>query len=387
MSYNPRFNYNDAIVRGLMRIEAARAVVDVLPVPLDVGLRLRVEARVRSTHHSTRIEGNRMKESAVTGAVLNSMTRRAPDEVEVRNYWRALEWIELQCENPDLRIGESTFRALHAIILPPEKPGRPPKRSVYRTTEIGVIDARTRDYEYQAPEPAHVPALMAGLAAWLASSAAASLPGPVRAAILAYQFVTVHPFVDGNGRTTRALATMELWRSGYGMRGFLSVEEHYTRDLGRYYAMLQMGLPANYHEGRHDPDLTPWIGYFVETLAAAADDVRRRATELYRAGHGAEPSPGEVLGRLQQQLLWRGFERALVSRSPPSFRSTDVAAWFGVHEKTAAEWLQGWRGEDFVAPASGDKRITAWKFSQFWETIIMKACANLLNKESDKEGV
>ena len=75
---------------------------------------------------------------------------------------------------------------------------------------------------------------MQELVEWWLGSAAGALPGPVRAGLVAHRFVSIHPFGDGNGRTARALATTELWRAGYDMRGFLSLEEHYTANLQAY---------------------------------------------------------------------------------------------------------------------------------------------------------
>lgn len=385
MTYSPRFHYTDRIVRDLMRIEGARAVVDVLPLPPDVGLRLRQEARQRSTHHSTRIEGNRLRETAIPSAVLHPLKKRTPDEVEVRSYWRALEWIELQCEREPAVIDEDTFRMLHPIIYPPSS-GRPPVKDPYRTEEVGVIDQRKGDYEYMAPEPKDVPKLMQDLAAWVEGDPARALPAPIRAAILAYQFVTIHPFMDGNGREARALATMELWRSGYMMRGFLSMEEYYTRNIERYYAMLQMGHPANYYQGRHNPDLTPWIEYFCELLAEAASAVRIQAESLYRHHPIAAPYPWESLSRLQQQLLSRSLALAVEGTIPPVFKPADVADWFGVHAKTATEWLRQWHGEEFVLPASGEERIRSWKLAAKWEELVVRAAEAVRLRESHKEG-
>lgn len=376
MNYSPRFDYTHPIVADLGSVEAARAVIDALSLPPDVGLRLRQEARSRSSHHSTRIEGNRLAQGDVASAVMRPAQRRTPDETEVRNYWRALEWIEVACEDRRFVIDEEAMRTLHALILPPAQ-GRPPKHSTYRSQEIGVIDSSRGRYEYMAPAPGDVPALMRALADWISSAAAAELPAPVRAAIVAYQFLTIHPFADGNGRTARALATLELWRSGYGMRGFLSIEEHYTRDLARYYSMLQMGLPANYYKGRHDPDLTPWLGYFVETLASAANELRTRAIALHHRVLPPQPYPWESLHRLQQQLLLR----CLGATTPPGgevrFSPAELADWFGVHSRTATEWLKRWAGEGFVEPASGTERIREWRLSPEWRALVGRAATLL----------
>lgn len=384
MAYDPRFRYIDELVTDLGRIEAARAIVDVLSLPPDVGLRLKQEARTKSTHHSTKIEGNRLRESAIAGVVVQPPERRTPDGVEVRNYWRALEWIELQCESPNVRITGETFLQLHAIILP-SAAGRPRKLSSLRTEEVGVIDQSRNDYEYQAPEPRDVPRLVDDLVGWLNGSAAQRLSAPIRAAILAYQFLTIHPFMNGNGRTARALATMELWKSGYGMRGYLSIEEHYTRDLARYYSMLQMGLPANYYQGRNDPDLTPWVSYFCETLAQAASELGRHAVTLHRRVAGFEPYPWERLSRLQQQLLVRCVGVAKENKGEARFTPADLADWFGVHKRTAIELLQNWHEDGFVKPGSGIQRVRSWVLGGEWAELIRPAVDSGPNREPAKD--
>src|SRR5690606_38132650 len=113
------------------------------------------------------------------------------------------------------------------------------------------------------------------------------------------------------GRTGRLLATAELWRSGYRMRGFFSFEEFFDADRAKYYRSLQMGLPIDFYDGRCDADLTQWIEYFVETMAKAADELRERAQELHAI---VEPSemPWERLSRRQQQVL----TRLLLDRAP-----------------------------------------------------------------------
>lgn len=104
---------------------------------------------------------------------------------------------------------------------------------------------------------------MKDLVARVGSLVAQSLPGPIRAGILAHRFVSIHPFGDGNGRTARALATSELWRSGYDMRGFLSLEENYMADLRADYDGLQMGLPVNFYEDDMIPTIRfGWSSFF-----------------------------------------------------------------------------------------------------------------------------
>jgi len=204
---------------------------------------------------------------------------------------------------------------------------------------------------------------------WRNSPAAKQLPGPIRAGILAYQFVTIHPFADGNGRTARALATAELWFSGYQMRGFLSVEEHYFQNLQRYYDSLQMGLDWDYYCGRNGPDLTPWLSYFAETLAKAASAVRDQSAAMQDA-NCRPATPGEGLNRRQQQLLSRLLLADRTAETIPSFSASDVAEWFMVSRQTAHAWLAEWRTGGLIEPASGAERVRSWRLNDEFNRLV-----------------
>lgn len=385
MSFSPRFSYSHAMVRHLGLIESARAVVDVLPLPQDQQLRLKQAARQRATRHSTRIEGNTLDSEQVGQAVMAVGKSQTEMQQEVRNYWRALEWIEEQLE-ANRQPSEEFIRELHSIILV-RGMGRRGLRSDYRKEECPVVDSATRRIDYAPPTPADVPVLMRGLVTWWEGKAAVELPGPVRAGLLAHRFVSVHPFGDGNGRTARALATAELWRSGYEMRGFLSLEEHYTADLGAYYEHLQMGLPVNFYDGRHDPDHNQWLEFFLATMARAADDLRHQAIGLY-APHRRRAPPWESLHRVQQQLLTRLMMRGLES-GPENlvFTPSDMVEWFGVSANTGREWLDRWRGDGFVQPAkAGAQRVRAYVLGARWDGLLREALAFSASDNTSKMG-
>ncbi len=372
MRFTARFRYTHELVHDLGRIERARGVVQCLPLPPDQGLLLRHRARFRSMMSSTAIEGNTLSEHESLRALVRPDTRLADMQQERRNYWRALEWIEKQA---DLRraIDENFIRELHGII--DVRPvGRRGKLSAYRTAECPVVDSATGAIDYGPPRPADVPGLMIDLAEWLHSQAAAVLPVAVRAGLLAHRFVSIHPFSDGNGRTTRALATAELWRSGYDMRGFLSIEEFFEGDRARYYRSLQLGLPVDFYAGRHDPDHTAWLEYFVSMMARAADTLRETAERLHAAARPPK-APWEPLGRQQQQVLNRVLLRVLTDEPEPNrIRPQELSEWFGVSPNTARDWLKSWVDPGFVAPLTpGAERVRRYRLADTWWNLIVHA--------------
>jgi|GEM_PF-127799 len=372
IKFDPRFRYTESMARDYGVIEAARAVIDVLPLPPDRILRLRQAARERTTQSSTRIEGNTLERAEIGRAVIGPGKAPSVMQQEVRNYWRALEWIEEQIEGnrPE---SEEFIRELHAVLIVKGQ-GRRGQRSDYRKSECPVVDTATGYIEYGPPRPADVPDLIKSLVAWWRDPATAKLLGPVRAGLLAHRFVSIHPFADGNGRTARALATTELWRSGYEMRGFLSIEEYYTSDLQAYYYSLQMGLPVSFYEGRHDPDHTWWLEYFLATMAKAAEGLREQAVALFAPEDHKSP-PWEGLRRVQQQILTRMVMRGSRKKTDPIvFTPRDVVEWFGVSANTARDWLEKWREEGFVRPERPDVlRIRSYVLAPYWADILKSA--------------
>lgn len=382
MSFIPRFSYSHHLVRHLGVIEAARAVIEVLPLPPDTTLRLRHDALQRSTRSSTQIEGNPLDEAAVRRAIARSDRTGSDAEQEVRNYWRALDRVEefAEAQTP---ITEAFIKELHRIVIVRGR-GRRGSKSEYRITECPVVDTVTRAIDYGPPEPGDVPVLMGELVDWLSSTAAAELSAPIRAAILTHRFLSIHPFNDGNGRTGRLLATAELWRSGYRMRGFFSFDEYFNADRDRYYRSLQMGLPVNFYEGRHDPDHTPWLLYFVETMARAADELQLKAKSLYQ-GAAADAPPWEELSRRSQQLLTRLLARVLDGvENPFAIGVSDIASWFGISDKTAREWLQEWTEGGLIYPVlvGSGARVRSYALAEEW----ISACFKIRESLSENSG-
>ena len=95
-----------------------------------------------------------------------------------------------------------------------------------------------------------------------------------------------HPYMDGNGRIARMIATYILRRGGYGLKGLFVLGNFYDRNLNDYYKALQMGLSRNYYFERHEADITTWLEYFLnglsEVYTEAAQIVQEKNSELLK---------------------------------------------------------------------------------------------------------
>ncbi len=99
----------------------------------------------------------------------------------------------------------------------------------------------------------------------------------VRAGLFHYQFETIHPFTDGNGRTGRLLTLLHLYQSGWDFKKILVLEDYYNRNRKTYYEALQTGET---YPARQQADLTNWLEYFVTGFLDEAKRVKDQVLSL-----------------------------------------------------------------------------------------------------------
>ncbi len=240
------------------RLDAGR------PFPPAAVARLREHFLVAWTHHSTAIEGNTLSLQETRAVLLDGVTvggKTLREHLEVVNHRDAVEWLEALVAGPREPVGERHVLELHRLVLKgiwPEEAGR------YRRTAVRIAGSR------HVPPAAHrVPDLMRKFGAWLeavtapdvadqaearrgvtlATSSSAEIEGAAHPVLVAAEahlrLVTIHPFVDGNGRTARLLMNLILMREGYPP-AVIEVGER-----PRYYDALELaaveGKPEPFH--------------------------------------------------------------------------------------------------------------------------------------------
>ena len=363
--WQPRYTLTPEIARRLMEIEAARAVVEQITLPPALQSEIRNRARLRSTHYSTRIEGNRLTlaeaEQVLAGRKVPFPSRER-DVEEVRSYWKALLRVE-ECAAKGAELTEELIQRIHALVEGRARPSR------YRDGQSSIQDSATGALVYLPPEVQDVPGLMAGLVSWIQQAEADRLPPPLIAGLAHYQFVTVHPYYDGNGRTARLLATFLLQRGGYGLNGLFSLEEEHARDLTAYYRSLAVHPHRNYYEGRDTADLTLWLEYFLAVLATAFTATRE---EVVRASREDSPTEPEVLRSLDARA------RAILALFVRQDRITapEVARLLGLSDRTARLLLQKWTQDGWLVVANPSRRGRVYELSASYRQFIGNGTAD-----------
>ncbi len=359
--WHPLYTLTPAIARALMDIEAARAVVGQTPLPPAAEAELRRRARIRSTHYSTRIEGNRLTLAEAEQVIEGKQAHfhgRERDVSEVKNYWNALLRVE-EWAAKKMPLTEELIQRLHALI----KEGTRAKPTPYRDGQNVIRDSASSAIIYLPPEAKDVPALMAALVEWVHMAEKDGLPIPLIAGLVHYQFVTIHPYYDGNGRTARLLATFILHRGGYGLNGFFSLEEHHARDLEGYYRSLVVHPHHNYYEGRAEADLTLWLEYFAKTLALVFTAAKDEALRYAKRGIPAEPEELRRLDHRARTVL------ALFAKAK-QVTTSQVAATLGLSERMTRLLLNTWVKDGWLVIANPSNRKRAYGLSVIYRQYI-----------------
>ena len=269
--FKPRFRYTNKIVRLLTRISASREVILNSPLIPKWEVALRQEAIIHSAHSSTSIEGNRLSLEQVNNlAQGREIIAVRKDKQEVLNYLNVLENIGKLLRGDSVH--EKDILNIHRMVTKDTLDG-PGDCGVYRNRYVVVGNRFTGEVFFRPPKNEDVPKLIRDLVKWINSKEEKELNPVIEAGIVHYEFVRIHPFIDGNGRTARVLATLVLYLQGFDAKQFFCLDDYYDSDRQAYYRALQS-------VNQKTLDLTKWLEYFVEGVNVSIETVKGRVIKL-----------------------------------------------------------------------------------------------------------
>jgi len=288
--FNPQYQLTDKIIKDLTAIAEAKGIIDRAKILPQQEIKLRRQAIIRMTHHSTEIEGNQLNIGQVE-ALYAKKKIDAPDRdiYEVKNYLNALKFIEKTVVEKQ-PITEKIILQIHKLVT--NKTLNSKYSGHYRPGPIYVVRrclGMPQETLYTGPDAKKVPSLIKGFIAWLKDSKKKEINPVITAAVAHMEIAAIHPFNDGNGRTARTLATLILYERGYDFRRLFALEDYYNTDRPAYYQAINLG--KTYEERRGD--LTSWLEYFVKGFKKEIDDVKNKILPL---------SARKIAGKIKSQI-------------------------------------------------------------------------------------
>lgn len=294
--FDPKYTITNQILKNVGTIEVAREIIDEAPLVPAWEAKFKEDAVVRTVHFGTHVEGNDLTlqeaeklvrtdpgrdESASDVAKRAGVMARDRDVQEVINYRNVLKYIDQLVEgmkanrraNPafKFRYTQDQFLQMHALST--EKVVAANEVGNFRQTQVVVRGLNKGEVVHRPPNAVEVPYQIEDFFNWLNSKATHEMHPVIKAAIAHRELARIHPFTEGNGRTSRAMALLILAVEGIDARRFFSIEEHFDKNIEEYYAAFDKVVK----EGN---DLTSWVEFFSISLAIEMDKIKERVKRL-----------------------------------------------------------------------------------------------------------
>ena len=305
MSFNFEFSILPEINRAVIEIERVRGFLDAIKFKENWLTDMQNEVLLLESHYSTHIEGteltlNQSREILEGGTVKNV---NSEDKKELLNYRRAMDFIA-EYLNKDVPITERLIREIHRITVKDVRSNQATPGN-YRKVQNYVVNLKTKEIIYTPPPPSKVPSLMKELVVWL-NKKKEFLSPIFTAGIAQIQLVNIHPFIDGNGRVARLLATLILYKTGYDFKRLFTISEYYDKNRSAYYKAIQS-------VSQHDMDLTPWLEYFVEGLQFQIEKIKEKGEDIIQLESLIEQLKPYKLNDCQEKIIGHVLFKGIIN--------------------------------------------------------------------------
>lgn len=295
----PKFTITNRMTAAITRIERARGFLEAARLSDDWVRDMGNQALIKEAHYTTHIEGTRLTldqaERLWNG---ENVPEADPDDVrELLNYRSAFEFVS-ECLDSGDPITEGMIREIHRKLVEGVRGGKAAPGE-YRRIQNYVVNSVTGEVIYTPPSAIEVPIMMSEMVKWLNSEW--NIHSVLVSGIVQFQLVHIHPFLDGNGRTSRLLSTLCLYKTGYDFKRLFTISEYYDRDRPIFYKSIQSVRD-------NGMDLTVWLDYFVTGLETQMIEVKQRGEQVIRRDvlvqkHGLNKRQGKALDLLMKKDL------------------------------------------------------------------------------------
>ncbi len=251
------------LVKANSRISVLESVTGSIPdMNLFISMYVRKEALM-----SSQIEGTQATLEDILDPALDENANR--DAADVINYIKATEFAIRRLR--ELPLCNRLIRETHAVLLRGARGGEK-SPGEFRTSQnwIGGAGSTLKNARYIPPSPGDMREAMSDLEKYMNSED--NTDSLIRAALIHYQFETIHPFLDGNGRIGRLLITLFLMEKKVLSSPALYISYFLKRNRVEYYDRMT--------EVREKGNFEQWVEFFLRAVTESADDATSTVYDL-----------------------------------------------------------------------------------------------------------
>lgn len=317
--FQPKYTITPILLANVKRITELVTKLNSWRFPKIVLLDFEKKAREISAHSSTSIEGNPLPLTEVKRLLKHAPEHKRDSEREVLNYNNALEHLNNLIKRGDfqfnLRLILNIQKKVTDGLIHKFRSGK------LRQEPVFVNNPQTRQPIYYPPDHQDVAALIRDLLQFITDNKN-RLDPLILAGIFHKQFVIIHPFIDGNGRTARLSTKMLLADMGLDTFNLFSFENYYNNNVTKYFK--NVGLIGNYYDLKENIDFTSWLEYFTDGII---DELLRVGGELNKVNLTPEnelkPHHLHILNYIKDNGFIKDADYARITRRSKPTRNLD----------------------------------------------------------------
>lgn len=346
---NREWLWEDPLINTLLE-KASRALAELdaftLIVP-DVDLFIQMHI-TKEANTSSRIEGTQTQMDEAVLEAEQLAPEKRDDWAEVRNYVQAIN--EAIAELERLPLSNRLLKHTHAILMQGVR-GENKTPGEFRISQNWIGGSGLNDAAFVPPHQDLVPELMGDLELFWHNDSI-HVPELIRIALSHYQFETIHPFLDGNGRIGRLLITLYLVNKGLLRKPSLYLSDFFERNRGSYYDALTRVRESN--------DMVHWVKFFLSAVIETANKGKLTFQAILTLRHeldGLVPGYGKRAENAQA-LINRLYNR-------PAITANDTAALLDVSHQAASALLKKMVEDGVLHEVTGYQRNRVFIFSRY----------------------
>ena len=304
---------------------------------------------IKEATTSSKIEGTRTEIGDVLLTKKDIEPEKRDDWQEVQNYVKAMNYAITKLKS--LPLSTRLLRETHKILLSKGR-GVMKRPGEYRTSQNWIGGSTIQDAIFVPPPYGEVDSLMGDLENFLHNDRI-DVPQLIRIALAHYQFETIHPFLDGNGRVGRLMIALYLVSEGLLAKPTLYLSDYFEKNRSLYYDKLSIARTSN--------DLAQWIKFF---LTAVIETSKNGIKTFERIVQLREKIEGEKLITLGKKFP-KAKELMNVLYSKPSLTAAEVAEFIKVTPATANALIRDFIELSILTEVTGGKRNRRFIFKEY----------------------
>lgn len=314
--FNPKYTITDKLATNMRKVGEIIGFLNSQALSDTVLMTMTSEARALSSFSSTQIEGNPLPLTDVKKIIKSQPSVIKDTEREVLNYNKAILVLDKQIKDGGIeKLSNKLICDIQKIVIDGLLSSS--YKGKYRNEPVFVNDPIKRETVYLPPDAKDVQPLMTDLVNFV-NTKEGDIDPLIIAGIFHRQAVIIHPFMDGNGRTTRLITKTLLAKLGINTFPLFSFENYYNNNVTKYFE--KVGVLGNYYDIVNGIDFTEWLEYFTEGIL---DELNRVISKFPQYRERLEPHHKKILEYIHEHGSITAREYAQITLRAKATRIND----------------------------------------------------------------